>query len=136
MCSGSETGSYLRLIDFVYHSTLGFRVTKKKKGRYVKRLWPVAGFVLIPFRALPTETKVESGTSQSKSGTSVNLSNSGNPSDSGRATSRLIVPRLADFDQAVDGNAPPPGIWYKSAKSGQIGPCVASSCVKRLCDEG
>ena len=28
-------------------------------------------------RALPTETKVESGTSQSKSGTSVNLSNSG-----------------------------------------------------------
>ena len=34
----------------------------------------------IPFasrRALPTETKVESGTSQTKSGTSVNLSNSG-----------------------------------------------------------
>ena len=29
-----------------------------------------------PFRALPTETKVESGASQSKSGTSVNLSNS------------------------------------------------------------
>jgi len=28
-------------------------------------------------KALPTETKVESGTSQSKSGTSVNLSNSG-----------------------------------------------------------
>ena len=23
MCSGSEAGSYLRLIDFVYHSTLG-----------------------------------------------------------------------------------------------------------------
>ena len=30
-----------------------------------------------PPRALPTETKVESGTSQSKSGTSVNLRNSG-----------------------------------------------------------
>ena len=30
-----------------------------------------------PARALPTETQVESGTSQSKSGTSVNLSNSG-----------------------------------------------------------
>jgi len=30
-----------------------------------------------PQRALPTETKVESGMSQSKSGTSVNLSNSG-----------------------------------------------------------
>jgi len=28
--------------------------------------------------SVPTETKVESGTSQSKSGTSVNLSNSGN----------------------------------------------------------
>ena len=32
MCSGSEADSYLRRIDFVYHSTLGLRVTKKKKG--------------------------------------------------------------------------------------------------------
>ena len=31
MCSGSEAGSYLRLIDFVHHSTLGLRVIKKKK---------------------------------------------------------------------------------------------------------
>jgi len=30
VCSGSETGSYLRLTDFVYHSTLGSRVIKKK----------------------------------------------------------------------------------------------------------
>ena len=30
-CSASEAGSYLRLIDFVYHSTLGLRVIKKKK---------------------------------------------------------------------------------------------------------
>jgi len=29
--SGSQAGSYLRLIDFVYHSTLGLRVIKKKK---------------------------------------------------------------------------------------------------------
>jgi len=33
MCSGSEEGSYLRLIDFVYHSALGLRVIKKKKRR-------------------------------------------------------------------------------------------------------
>ena len=32
MCSGSEAGSYLRRIDFVYHSTLGLRVIKKKKS--------------------------------------------------------------------------------------------------------
>jgi len=31
MCSGSEAGSYLRLIDSVHHSTLGVRVMKKKK---------------------------------------------------------------------------------------------------------
>ena len=31
MCSGPEAGSYLRLTDFVYHSTLGLRVIKKKK---------------------------------------------------------------------------------------------------------
>ena len=31
MCSGSEAGSYLGLIDLVYHSTIGLRV-KTKKG--------------------------------------------------------------------------------------------------------
>ena len=30
--SDSEAGSYLRLIDFVYHSTLGLRVRKKKRS--------------------------------------------------------------------------------------------------------
>ena len=35
VCSGSEAGSYLRLIDFLYHSTLGLRVIKKKKYRQV-----------------------------------------------------------------------------------------------------
>ena len=31
MCRGSEAGSYLRLIDFVYHSTLGLRVIKRRR---------------------------------------------------------------------------------------------------------
>jgi len=31
MCSGSEAGSYLRLIDFAYHSTLGLRVIKREE---------------------------------------------------------------------------------------------------------
>ena len=31
MYSGSEAGSYLRLVDFVYHSTLGLRVRKKEE---------------------------------------------------------------------------------------------------------
>jgi len=31
MCSGSEAGSYLRLTDLMYDSTLGLRVIKKKK---------------------------------------------------------------------------------------------------------
>jgi len=30
-CSGSEAGSYLMLTDFVHHSTLRWRVIKKKK---------------------------------------------------------------------------------------------------------
>ena len=30
MYSGSEAGSYVRLIDFVYYPTLGLRVIKKK----------------------------------------------------------------------------------------------------------
>ena len=33
MCSGCEAGSYVRLIDFVYHSTPGLRVIKEKKKR-------------------------------------------------------------------------------------------------------
>jgi len=32
MCSGAEAGSYLRLIDFLYHSTLAVRVIKKQKS--------------------------------------------------------------------------------------------------------
>ena len=36
MCSASEAGSYLRLIDFVYHPTLGLRVIKKKKKKKKK----------------------------------------------------------------------------------------------------
>jgi len=32
MCSVSEAGSYFRLIDFAYHSTLGLRVIKKKRS--------------------------------------------------------------------------------------------------------
>ena len=31
VCSGSEAGTYVRLIDDVYHSTQGLRVIKKKK---------------------------------------------------------------------------------------------------------
>ena len=33
MCSSPETGSHARPIDFVYHPTLGLRVTKKKKKK-------------------------------------------------------------------------------------------------------
>jgi len=36
MCSGSEAGAYFRLIDFVYHPTLGLRVLKKKKKEHNK----------------------------------------------------------------------------------------------------
>jgi len=45
ICSGSEAGSYLRLIDFVYHSTLGLRLIKKKKRR---RSCPAARLTLVP----------------------------------------------------------------------------------------
>jgi len=38
ICSGSEAGSYLRLIKFVRHSTLGLRVIKKKKYLNVEEL--------------------------------------------------------------------------------------------------
>ena len=31
MCSCSEAGLYFRLIDFVYHSTLGLGVIEKEK---------------------------------------------------------------------------------------------------------
>jgi len=37
LCSGSEAGSYLRLIDFLYHSTLGLKVMKKKKKTWARR---------------------------------------------------------------------------------------------------
>jgi len=37
MCSGSEAGSYVRLIDCVYHSTLGLRVIKRERERERER---------------------------------------------------------------------------------------------------
>jgi len=37
ICSGSEEGSYLRLIDFVYHSALGLRVIWNKKEEKTAR---------------------------------------------------------------------------------------------------
>jgi len=40
--SGSETGSYVRLIVFVYHSTLGWRAIKKKRTRSVREAWKAA----------------------------------------------------------------------------------------------
>ena len=36
MCSCSEAGSYLRLIDLVYHLTSGLRVLKKKKAQGIR----------------------------------------------------------------------------------------------------
>ena len=42
VCSGFEAGSYLRLIDFLYHSTLGLRVIKKKKTEQGGHLHGVA----------------------------------------------------------------------------------------------
>jgi len=39
MCSGSEVGSYLRRTYFVYHSTLGLKVIKKRqKISFVRRV--------------------------------------------------------------------------------------------------
>jgi len=35
--NGSEAGSYLRIIDFVYHSTLGLRVIEKKRNHQPSR---------------------------------------------------------------------------------------------------
>ena len=34
MCSGSEAGLYLRLIDVVYHSTLGLRIIRKNSIQF------------------------------------------------------------------------------------------------------
>jgi len=43
MCSGSEAGSCLRLIDFVYHSTLGLRVINPRQGGRERREVRVGG---------------------------------------------------------------------------------------------
>ena len=40
----SEEGSYLSLIDFVYHSTLGLRVIKRKKKKASVSASGAAGF--------------------------------------------------------------------------------------------
>ena len=59
-------------------------------------------------RALPTETKVESGTSESKSGTSVNLSNSGCQPLTHPGGSRSVSVYLQGY-LAHKKTPPPPG---------------------------
>jgi len=60
MCSGSEAGSYLRLIDFVDASTLYLRVIKKKKNlARIKQSRPDSGLdfqvkVLKPLYIVPS----------------------------------------------------------------------------------
>jgi len=44
----SETGSYLRLIDFVYHTTLGLRVIKKRRRDLVEIFDDLAQLVVLP----------------------------------------------------------------------------------------
>jgi len=55
MCSGSEAGTYLRLIDVVYHSTPGLRVIKKKK-RSMRTPNPQPS-ILTPLKADPYSPK-------------------------------------------------------------------------------
>ena len=45
MCSGSEAGSHVRLIDFVYHSPLGLSVIKKKKLEGLTKIHVASGTV-------------------------------------------------------------------------------------------
>jgi len=44
MCISSEAGSYLRLIDFLRHSTLGLRVLKKKNPKLLRAEDHLGGF--------------------------------------------------------------------------------------------
>ena len=41
MCSGPEVGSYLRIEDFVYHSTLGLGVIQKKGTPTILLNWKI-----------------------------------------------------------------------------------------------
>ena len=53
MCSGAEAGSYLRLIDFVYHSPLGLRVIKKKRLAHLGDGWVVEADFRVRRTVLP-----------------------------------------------------------------------------------
>ena len=57
MCSGTEASSYSRLIDFVNHRTLGFRVIEKRKKFGFKRL--VLSFWDVGSRVLRLKTRVQ-----------------------------------------------------------------------------
>ena len=59
MCSGSEAGSYLRPMDFVYHSTLGLRVVKSKESMPRWGLGGVGVFQLFFFVFITLKPRVE-----------------------------------------------------------------------------
>ena len=45
MCNGFEAGPYSRRIDFVYHSTLGLRVIKRREKDTTQPRPPIAGWM-------------------------------------------------------------------------------------------
>ena len=59
--------------------------------------------VQLGFRALPPETQVESGTSQSKSGTSFNLSDSGFWSKFAKCSERILCRRTEGREERGHG---------------------------------
>ena len=58
MCSGSEAGSYLRRIDFVYHSTLDLRVIKKKKYGERREDSSTCPFLVNEFQTSETKNQI------------------------------------------------------------------------------
>jgi len=77
---------------------------------------------VVPVRALPTETKVESGTSQRKSGTSVNLSKSGfrlaDQAASTRSLSRSLIARPAANMAHIRQSRPDSGLGIQLKQQG------------------
>jgi len=60
MCSGSEAGSYLRFIDFVYLSTLGLRVIKKKRRAFPTHAERRTAQVTVTLRPYPEYSRANS----------------------------------------------------------------------------
>ena len=108
MCSGSETGPYLRLVDFAYYSTRGVRVIEKAKKSGASQRQGDPPILAVPVAAVERTWHIQG--SRALASTQKALLDSGPGYQSAKARPGLMV-----------GGRPEEVLWTGKIWEGELG---------------